>query len=115
MAENSSFADTKERNVSQKIYISRTNREWKAIEKRMAEIGRKDLASYIVGRISLLEKQYADDKNGVISSIEKRIQKPIFIKENYLKILGVISLKTGTPVATLIDRLILDPLMLPLD
>ncbi len=81
----------------------------------MSEIGRKDLSAYITGRISLLERQYADDKNGVINSIEKRIQKPFFIKENSLKVMEVISLKTGTPLATLIDRLIIDPLMLPLD
>lgn len=81
----------------------------------MKDIGRKDFTAYVMGRISLLEKQYADDKNGLITSIEKRVQKPLFIKEASLKVMEVISLKTGTPVATLIDRLIIDPLIMPLD
>lgn len=104
-----------EKDISQRVMLSRTNREWKTIEKRMKDIGRKDLTAYIMGRISLLEKQYADDKNGLILSIEKRIAKPFFIKESSLKVVGVLSLKTGIPVATIIDRLILDPLILPLD
>ena len=67
-----------------------------------------------MGRISLLERQYADNPAGIVSSMPKRVQKPLFIKESSLKIVGVINVKTGMPIATIIDRLILDPFILPL-
>lgn len=95
-----------------RVYISRTNREWQVIDKRMEEINRKNLSAYVMGRISLIERQYADNKNSVITAIEYRIQKPLFLKESSLKIIGVLSLKTGIPVATIIDRLIIEPLLL---
>lgn len=81
----------------------------------MNEIGRKDLTSYIVGRISLLEKQYSADRNMVLNSVPEKIQKTFFINKKTMKLIELISVKKNMPVATLIDRLFIDPLMLPLD
>mgnify|MGYP001587165609 CR=1 FL=1 len=81
----------------------------------MQEIGRKDLTSYIVGRISLLEKQYAADRNMVLNSVPEKVQKTFFIKKDAMKLIELISIKKNIPVATLIDRLFIEPLMFPLD
>jgi len=96
-----------------KVFISRTNREWKTIDKKLNAIGKKNLPSYIMGRILLLEKQYAEDKS--ICNVERRKEKPIPITDKHFKIIDKISLRAGLPIATLIDRLIIDPLIMPLD
>jgi hypothetical protein len=111
-AEKRLLPDVGKENPTVRVHISRTNKEWEVLQKRMEEINRKSLSSYVMGRISIIERQYADNQTAVITSIEHRIQKPIFLKENSLKVIGVLSLKTGIPVATIIDRLILDPLIL---
>lgn len=97
---------------SKKVFISRTQREWDAIENKLKEIGRNNLNSYIRGQISLLERQYADCPSCVCTSVGKRIQKPFTVQPTPFKTLDKVSLKTGIPVSTIIDRLIIDPLIL---
>lgn len=98
-----------------KVYLSRTLREWKTLEKRMKDIGKKNLSAYVMGRIRILEKQYKDNPSGMVTSIPTRIQRPLLLPESYLDVIGVMSLKTNIPVSTLIDRLIIDPFLMPLD
>lgn len=102
-----------EKSTPSKIYISRTKREWNAIEKKLEELGRKDFSSYVRGSLLLLKKQYKDSPSSVCTAVEKRIQRPQRIPEEYFEMLDVISLRTGLPVSTIVDRLIIDPLLMP--
>lgn len=95
-----------------RVSLSRTEKEWEVIDKRLQEMGRSDFTAYLVGRISLLERQYADNPNIVCTAVSRRIQKQPIIPEQYYKLLIKISVKTGFPISVVVDRLIIDPLLL---
>jgi hypothetical protein len=97
---------------TQRIFISRTEREWNVIEKKLKEEGRKDFNAYLRGKIYLLQKQYEDCPSCVCTSVSKRIQKPYYLPESCIKVLMRISVKTNVPLSTIVDRLIVDPLIL---
>lgn len=96
--------------MSEKLYISRTKKEWETIEQKLSQIGKSDLASFINRKVYQLEKEYKKCPQCVCEIVEDRKQKKISV--SYPKVLQKISVKTGKPISTVLDRLIIEPLLL---
>ncbi len=94
-----------------RISISKTEAEWIAIDKKLNSMGRKDLQAYIRGRILLLHRQYEDSPKSMCMEVERRRQKKFTIDKKYLRLLEQVNLRTGVPIGTIIDRLIVQPLL----
>lgn len=95
-----------------RIFISRTENEWTAIEKRLEEMNLSNFNSYLNSRISLLQKKYKESPSDLCTSIGKRVQREYSVNEKYFKILNIISVKTSIPVSTIVDRTIIEPLII---
>ena len=95
-----------------RIYISRTESHWKIIDKKIEELGKSNLNSYLRGRISLLVDRFEECPENICSLLEPKIQKQHYVPETYFRMLQKISVKTGIPESTIIDRLIIDKLIL---
>jgi hypothetical protein len=94
-----------------RIYISKTPSEWKAIDDKLAELKRANLNSFLRGKIHLLVKDYKKSHKKVCEAVEKREKRTECINSDDLKILELISVKTGLPIAQIVSQIILDPLI----
>jgi uncharacterized membrane-anchored protein YjiN (DUF445 family) len=96
-----------------RIYISRPEAHWKIIDKKIEELGKSDLNSYLRGRISLLINRFEQYPESISNLLEKKIEKQHYVRESSFKILQKISYEMEVPISTIIDRLIIDNLILP--
>lgn len=97
--------------MSEKVYITKTNKEWDAIDEKLSQLGKSDLRAFINRKISQLEKEYKKCPKCVCDEINKgKKKKKISIPES--KVIQKISVKTGKPMSAVLDRLIIDPLLL---
>lgn len=94
-----------------RVTISKTPTEWRMIDDKLAQLRRANLNSYLRGKISLLCKDYRRSHQQVCQSLERLEKKCEYIDRDDLKVLELISVKTGMPIAQIINQLILNPLL----
>jgi len=96
-----------------RVCISKTKREWKVIDKRINELGTKSFNRYLNKKISSLIEDYNKCPEAIHDFLigEKPVrQKSITPEVN--KVLLKISVDTKLPVSTIVDRIIITPLLI---
>lgn len=94
----------------ERIFLTRTEKEWELIEKRLNEISRSTIHAYINTRISMLEKEYGGSPGGVYFGGGKKTRK-FYITPSQFEILSKISENTGLHESTIVNKLIIEPLL----
>lgn len=107
------LTETLDGRPSKRISLLRTEGEWNHISRLLLDQNNTDLHAWLHREISRLSNKYADCEicitpaNGVTKSFRHNIPTHIYNK------LIPIALKMRKPVATLIDDLLIMPLLLP--
>lgn len=94
-----------------KISISKTEGEWIVIEKRIKESGKANLNIFLRGEICKLKMRHDECPNCVTPADGKMIEKRPFISVKCYEDMKLIALRMRMPVASVIDELILNPLL----
>ena len=96
-----------------RIPLTRTIGEWKEIEKKLKDMGKSDVRSYLWGELSKLQKQFEECPPCVSrASGEKKTIQYCCPKEMY-PLLVAISRITQRPIASIMDDLFIVPLLQP--
>lgn len=95
-----------------RIYLSRTSLEWDLIERRVKELGAKNINSYIRSKIKELseEAEACPHKIECLSGIS--IQKTQYLRIDQFEIISTIANKAGVSGGTIVNRLIIEPLLI---
>ena len=96
-----------------RIFISRTPGEWKIIEERLKQLSRSKLGSFINTRLSLIMDEYNDAPWVICDKVQKRVERTFYIQDKYYKIVNGIAIISEVPNSTVVDRLIIEPLIHP--
>lgn len=94
-----------------KIYISRTQKEWDVIDRRIKELNKSDLGAFLRSKIGELEKEYLQCPNCICSGVGKKVQRHQYLPAQQFKILLEISEKTGIAEGVIVNKLIIEPLL----
>ncbi len=96
-----------------RVYITKSFREWQVIEKRISELGSKDFPTYLSKKISSLCDDFTSDPQAVCDALfGEKIQRQQRVSSNYAETMENIALMTGIPMSTIVDRLIITPLLI---
>lgn len=101
-------------NHKPRIYISKTEKQWELIDRKLSEMGRHDFNSYLRGQISLLHNKILECPDcicEIINSQGNRITRQHVLNNQYLNCLKIIEYKTGLKPSTIINELIISPLL----
>jgi len=100
--------------TTSRIFISKTEKEWVKIDARLAEMNRPDFNKYVRGQISLLVSKINDCPDCVCENIngigDKKIRQHI-LSPYSIESLKLIELKTGLKPSTVVNELIIEPLL----
>lgn len=96
-----------------KIRITYSNREWKIIDKRIRELGSKDYNRYLSKKISALLNDYNNCPDCIIEALApNKKRRDNLIPSDLYNTLRIVSQKTDIPVSTIVDKLIILPLLI---
>jgi len=95
----------------QRIFITRTQKEWELIELRLSQINRSNMNAFINSRICGLEKEYADCPQNIYFGGNK-ITKRFYIPPQTFEILSKLNEITGTHESAIVNKLIIEPLLI---
>lgn len=98
---------------NERVTIVKTNREWKIIEKRISELGSKDYNRYLHKKIASLIEDYKKCPECINNFLlgKKSIRQKT-LSFDFYKILSEISENTGVPISTIVDKVIITPLLI---
>lgn len=96
-----------------RISITRTQGEWDKINRRVIELGKPDLNTYLRSQIFKLQRKFDECPKCITPAEGIMIQKKHYIPETAIETLFTIALKMKKPVGEIIDELIINPLLLP--
>lgn len=94
------------------LYISKTQQEWDIITKKIYELGKKDLSVFIRSEVRKLKDQYQSNEKNHQRSTGTKIEKRPYIPEDSYEKLKVLSDQMQIPVSSVVDRLIIQPLLI---
>lgn len=94
-----------------KLSLTRTKGEWREVEKKMNKSNKKDFSCFLRSEINTFLKTYYECPNCVIKAKGQSIEKRPYIFPHQLKELEPIANRMKIPVSTLVDRLIITPLL----
>jgi hypothetical protein len=98
---------------SDRASISKTEREWKIIDRRIRELGSNSYNSYLNKRISSLCNDFIESPQSVCDALKSETSiRQKRIPEMYHDALYNISVMSGVPISTIIDRIIVQPLLI---
>lgn len=95
-----------------RIYLTRTAKEWQLIEKRLQELGKKNLTLYLRSKIPLLDKEFKNCPDCICSSFDTKVQKQQYISAEQFEILQRISVVSKIPENVIVNKLIIEPLLM---
>lgn len=98
---------------AKRIAISRTQGEWEIIEERAILIGRPNLASHMRSELYKIAKIYSRCPTCVTPSSGEKIRKEFPVYPDIYDALCSLSSLMKIPISTIVDRLILQPLLMP--
>lgn len=112
-----------DKRINRRINLSRYKREWKIIFEKIDELrasnqklSKKEMKSYfhnyVNKKMHSLYKDYTDCPDCVLGSLEKRIKMQHYVNNNLYKMFDEISKKSNLPIATIVDKLIINPLLI---
>lgn len=95
------------------LSVSKTPGEWSLIEKHVAESGKKNLNHYIHVEAIKIKIAFKNNPISITNACGNRIEKRPALRTNVYDELSVIARIMQVPVSTLIDRFIIDPILIP--
>lgn len=96
--------------ISQKVYITKTEGEWQTIDEKISKSG-YEFSKYINRQISLINIQFRDCPNCVTPASGEKKQRQHYVPPHLYTTLELLSEQMKIPVSTIIDRLIIIPLL----
>lgn len=106
----------KRNNRDQKLIgISRQKKEWKVFDKRIKEFGpRNTFSKYLRKKTESLANDYKENPDYVLASlIDNKTKRRMYaLSPEVYKVYKEISKKSLVPITTIIDRLIVSPLLI---
>jgi len=94
-----------------RVTISKTPAEWKTIDDKLSQLKRANFNSFLRGKLHALAKDYKRSHKDICESIHKREVRREYVDPDDLKIIELISLKTGLSVAQIVNQIIIEPLL----
>jgi hypothetical protein len=97
------------------IGVRRYSKEWKVFDKRIKELmDTNTFSKYLNKKVQMLVEDYIDCPNCVLESIfDKKTERRFYkVPERLSDFLKEISKKSNVPITTIIDRLIITPMLI---
>lgn len=94
-----------------RIYISRTAKEWELIDKRIKDLNKSNIHSFLRSSLSRLEKDFNICEHCICSSVGPNMQRQIYIAPEQFEILNKISIVSELPEGIIVNQLIIQPLL----
>lgn len=95
------------------LSVSKTPGEWSLIEKKVAESGKKNLSCYIRGEAIKIKNAFKNDPSSITTAFGERIEKRPSLHTPIYEEMNAIAKIMKVPVSTLVDRFIIDPILVP--
>jgi hypothetical protein len=93
------------------INISRTEGEWEYIQKKVRQLGKTTLNSYIIAEIHRLKTEFEDCRECITPASGRKITKRPEVHISALNDLIEISVLMDKPISAVINELIIVPLL----
>ena len=98
---------------TRQLSVSKTAGEWSLIDKKVKESGKSDLNTYIRCEAIKLKNAFTKSPSCITNAEGERIEKRPYLPVTIYEELNVIAVRMRVPVSTVIDRLIIEPMLLP--
>lgn len=98
---------------TKQLSVSKTKGEWSLIQEKVIAAGKKDLNAYIRCEAMKIKKAFKKNPSWVTYAKGERIEKRPYLPLSMYEDLDIIAMQMKIPVSTLIDRLIIEPMLLP--
>ncbi len=95
----------------QRIFLTRTQKEWELVENKLRQMNRSDINAFINSSICALEKEYSDCPEMVCFGGNKSTKR-FYVHPQTFEILSKISQVTGVHESTIVNKLIIEPLII---
>lgn len=96
-----------------RITIKRTAGEYRHIEDVLKKIGRQDIKKYIRAELRKILREFEDCPECITVANGKRTEKVIYVDNDIYSMLVSLSTIVKKPVNSIVDDLIIVPLLLP--
>jgi hypothetical protein len=94
-----------------RIYISRTQKEWDLIDKKVIQLGKENVNAYIRSKIPQLKNDYKECPECLCAISGERKQRHQYLRADQFEILAEISRITGITEGVIVNKLIIEPLL----
>ncbi len=98
---------------TKQLSVKKTEGEWTKIDVIVSASGKKDLNAYIRCEALKIKKAFGECPEQVTPAKGVRIEKRPYIPLTIYAALEPLALRMGVPVSSVIDRFIIDPMLLP--
>lgn len=96
-----------------RIYIQRTAGEWNVINEEVKKLGKQDLHTYLHCGISRLKRIYQECPDCITPAQGEITQKSHQLPDELYEILEKLSQKMKKPISSIVDDLLITPLLRP--
>jgi hypothetical protein len=96
-----------------RVFIVRTEGELNAIDVRISELGKSDMAAYIRSEIKKVGTKFNECPFCITPAEGDKKQKAFYISNDSYQILKQLSEKMKKPISSVFDELFIIPLLLP--
>jgi hypothetical protein len=96
-----------------RIPLTRTVGEWEEIERKLKDLGKSDIRSYLWGEISKLQKQFEECPPCVSSASGEKKTIQFCCPKAMYPLLVTMSRIMHRPIASIVDDFFIVPLLLP--
>lgn len=109
--------------INNRINLSRHNKEWKIVLKRIEELkavqskmSYKDKVAYFHNYVNKkmysLSNDYKECPDCILESLDRKVKMQHYVNKDLYAVFKEISEKSDLPIATIVDRLIIAPLLI---
>lgn len=95
----------------QQVKIIRTQGEWTAIDKKIKDMGIRNIRTHIKYQTIRLAKQFDECENCITKANGSKHRKTFYFDEYCMKFLELVALKMKKPLSSVVDDLIINPLL----
>lgn len=102
--------------MNERLFLPKTKKEWRIIDSRIKKLGTSNFSMYLIKKITHLIEDYKSHSteidNFLINEDNKTVVRQKRISCNFHEELSKISKKTGVPISSIVDKIIITPLLI---
>lgn len=96
-----------------KVRVNKTEGEWEIINQKIKSSGKRDFNTFMQSRLSEIATRFNNSPESITNAAGRRIEKCHYVNPDIYKTLKLISFKMQISESTVVDKLIINPILHP--